>query len=68
MKMPYKYPRKRAQYMREYRKFKKRQILRVKKALEEGRFELAKKILEEKPSISLDTTFKHKSKKEQMHI
>jgi len=54
--------------MREYRKFKKRQILRVKKALEEGRFELAKKILEEKPSISLDTTFKHKSKKEQMHI
>jgi len=39
--------------MREYRKFKKHQILRVKKALEEGRFELAKKILEEKPSISL---------------
>ena len=51
--MPYRYKKKRAQYMQEYRRFKKRQLIGVKKALGEGRFDMAKNILENKPSISI---------------
>jgi hypothetical protein len=51
--MPYKQQKKRAQYMRKYRNYKQTQMVNVKKALEEGEIELAKKILEKKPSISV---------------
>ena len=59
--MPYKYKKKRQEYMRryrtpymrKYRQFKKWQLNEVKKAIQEGKMELAKKILEMKPSISV---------------
>lgn len=69
--MPYKYKQKRQEYMknyrtpymREYRHFKKEQMEEVLKVLQEGKAELAKQILERKPSISIpDKTSDHKPK------
>ena len=59
--MPYKYKKKRQEYMRryrtpymrKYRQFKKWQLEEARKALESGKVELAKKILDMKPSISV---------------
>ena len=62
--MPYKYRKKRAQYMIEYRRFKRHQILNIKKALIEGKPELARRILEQKPSISvIESSSKRKREK-----
>lgn len=59
--MPYKnkkqqaeYMRKyRTPYMREYRQFKKRQFQEARKAINEGNFDLAKHIMNKKPSIDI---------------
>jgi len=53
----------RTPYMREYRQFKAEQMTSLKKALKEGRFDLAKIILEGKPLISVAEKSRKGSKK-----
>jgi len=51
--MPYNSKRKRAEYMVQYRRFQKHQTFTLRKAIQEEKFDLAKAIIEKKPSISI---------------
>jgi len=50
--MPYKQKKKRAEYMKQYRQFRKSQMVTLKRAIREERFHDARMILDRKPNIS----------------
>jgi len=61
--MPYRSKRDRAEYMRRYRKAKRRQLERAMKALEKGDLARARRILGKKPEIHLKRRRRRRKKK-----